>query len=135
MPTVAPTSTATLRANHLDSRKTRTGSENALPVPEIDVEQFAALHNSGSTVIDVRMPDEYESGHVPGARLIPLPELPDRISEVPVGEPVYFVCAGGGRSRKAAEYLAAQGIDATNVAGGTKAWIESGKPTNTGTEP
>ena len=106
-----------------------------MDVSEIDVEALAKLHADGATVIDVRNPDEYESGHVPGARLIPLPEVAERVDEVPEGEPVYVICAMGGRSHKAAEFFRANGIDAVNVAGGTKAWIEADQPTNTGMEP
>jgi rhodanese-related sulfurtransferase len=104
-------------------------------VPEIDAGALAELHATGVTVIDVRNPDEYEAGHVPGARLIPLPEVSDRVDEVPGGTPVYVICALGGRSRKACELLAAQGRDVTNVAGGTKGWIDAGRPVTTGSEP
>ena len=106
-----------------------------MDVPEVDIEAFAALHASGVTVVDVREPHEYEEGHVPGATLIPLGEVPDRVAEVPEGETVYMVCAVGGRSGRAAEFLAAQGRDVVNVAGGTKGWIAAGHPTVAGTEP
>jgi len=48
---------------------------------------------------------------------------------------VYVICAVGGRSRKAAELLISKGVDATNVAGGTKGWIDAGYDTNTGDAP
>lgn len=100
--------------------------------PEIDIATLADLHAQGVTVVDVRNPDEYEAGHVPGAALIPLPEVPDRVAEVPDDRTVYLVCAVGGRSARAAEFLAAQGRDVVNVAGGTKGWIEAGHPTTSG---
>ncbi|HMJ77823.1 MAG TPA: rhodanese-like domain-containing protein [Iamia sp.] len=106
-----------------------------MDVPEVDIETFAALHASGVTVIDVREPHEYEEAHVPGAVPIPLGEVPDRTAEVPEGQTVYLVCAVGGRSGRAAEYLLGQGRDVVNVAGGTKGWIEAGNPTVAGTEP
>lgn len=106
-----------------------------MDVPEVGIEPFAALHAGGVTVVDVREPHEYEEAHVPGARLIPLGEVPDRVAEVPEGETVYLVCAVGGRSGRAAEFLAGQGRDVVNVAGGTKAWIAGGHPTIAGTEP
>ncbi len=106
-----------------------------MTVPEIDVTALADLHAAGATVIDVRNPDEYEAGHVPGATLIPLPEIPDRVGEIPLGEPVYLICAVGGRSMRAAEFLAAQGADVTNIAGGTKGWIAAGLPTTAGDQP
>ena len=106
-----------------------------MDVPEIDVSTLADLQARGATVIDVRNPDEYEAGHVPGARLIPLPEVPERVDEVPGDGPVYVICAMGGRSRKACELLQAQGRDVTNVAGGTKAWIEEGHTVTVGSQP
>jgi rhodanese-related sulfurtransferase len=104
-------------------------------VPEIDVETLVGLQASGATIIDVRQPDEYEDGHVSGARLIPLGEVPDRATEIPSEGPVYVICKSGARSARAAEWLIAQGTDATNVAGGTMAWIEAGHPVVTGGEP
>jgi rhodanese-related sulfurtransferase len=83
----------------------------------------------------VRNPDEYEEGHVPGAVLIPLSEVGERVDEVPTGTPVHVICAMGGRSRKACELLAAHGRDVTNIAGGTRGWIASGQPVTTGSEP
>jgi len=106
-----------------------------LDIPEIDVAALADLHATGATIIDVRNPDEYETAHVPGAALIPLPEVPERIGEIPTDGPVYVICAVGGRSRKACELLAAQGHDATNIAGGTNAWVEAGYEVNTGPTP
>jgi rhodanese-related sulfurtransferase len=41
-------------------------------VPEIDVEELAARLDAGAVLVDVRQPDEYEAGHVPTARLVPL---------------------------------------------------------------
>ena len=106
-----------------------------MSIPEVDIATFAERHASGVTVIDVREPDEYVEGHVPGAIPIPLGEVPDRVAEVPEGETVYMVCKVGGRSMRAAEVLAAEGRDVVNVAGGTMAWIEAGHPTVTGDTP
>lgn len=103
-----------------------------MDVPEIDVDELRRRREQGAVLLDVRQPDEYESGHVPGARLIPLPEVPDRLAEVPAGETVLVICKTGGRSRRAAEYLRANGVDAVNVAGGTMAWIEAGHPVDAG---
>jgi rhodanese-related sulfurtransferase len=104
-------------------------------VPEISVDTLEERLKEGVPLIDVRQLDEYTAAHVAGARLIPLDELPDRLDEVPTDTPVYLICAVGGRSARASEWLIAQGVDATNVAGGTKGWIEAGKPTVSGEEP
>jgi rhodanese-related sulfurtransferase len=104
-------------------------------VPEIDIGELARLRSQGITLIDVREPHEYTEAHVPGAQLIPLGTVPDRVDEVPTDRQVYVICAKGGRSRKAAEHYRASGIDAVNVAGGTTAWVEAGEPIATGMEP
>jgi rhodanese-related sulfurtransferase len=49
---------------------------------EVDLAAFAAAHAGGAVVIDVREPDEYLSGHVPGAQLIPLGRLPLRLANL-----------------------------------------------------
>ncbi|MEU2283443.1 rhodanese-like domain-containing protein [Streptomyces sp. NPDC013178] len=81
------------------------------------------------TVIDVRTPGEYASGHLPGALNIPLdqvrralPELRDAAER----RDLLVVCASGARSGKACEFLAGQGIPAATLAGGTGAWAERG---------
>lgn len=105
-------------------------------VPEVDVTELAELHAAGITLIDVREPDEYDEAHVPGAQLIPLATVPERLDEIAGDEgTVYVICAKGGRSLKAAEFYRANGIDAVNVAGGTGAWIQADRPTNAGMEP
>jgi rhodanese-related sulfurtransferase len=101
-------------------------------IEEIDVDRLSALLEEGVVVIDVRMPDEYEQGHVPGAILIPLPELPERLGELPDEETGYVICHLGGRSMKACDFLETQGYAMVNVAGGTQAWIESGRNTVSG---
>lgn len=90
---------------------------------------------AGATVIDVRNPDEYVELRIPGTRLIPLPELGDRLDEVPQGERVYLVCAAGGRSIAAAQVLNAAGYDTVSVRGGTKGWAKQGRPVETGPPP
>lgn len=95
---------------------------------EVDLDTFAGAQAAGAIVLDVRNPDEYESGHVPGARLLPLGELAARQDEVPDADPIYVICASGGRSLTAASALVQAGYRAVSVAGGTKGWIEQGRP-------
>jgi rhodanese-related sulfurtransferase len=56
------------------------------PVKSIDTDQARVLidENPGQemTILDVRQPNEYEAGHIPGAKLIPLPELGNRLAEI-----------------------------------------------------
>lgn len=79
-------------------------------------------------MIDVRERHEFAAARVPGALLIPLGEVVERIDEVPADGTVYVICARGGRSARAVEHFRAQGIDAVNVAGGTLGWIDAGLP-------
>src|SRR5262245_15167778 len=106
-----------------------------MDVPEIDIPALARLHEAGPVLIDVREPHEYTEAHLPGATLIPLATVPEPLAQVPRDGTVYVICAVGGRSRRAAEYYRNQGINAVNVAGGTKAWMEAGQPTSSGLEP
>ena len=75
------------------------------------------------TILDVRQPGEYEEGHIPGARLVPMPVLTDSLKEIDPSKPVLVYCAIGGRSRIAAQTLAGKGYDQViNLTGGFKAW-------------
>jgi len=97
--------------------------------PEVTTADLAAALAGGAEVVDVRTQDEWDSGHVPGIRHIPLDELDGRMGELPKDTRLYVICAAGGRSMKAANALNSAGFDAVNVAGGTMKWIEEGRPT------
>jgi rhodanese-related sulfurtransferase len=101
-------------------------------IPAIDTDELAQRLDDGAPLVDVRQPDEYDEFHIPGARLIPLMELPDRLAEVPTDTTVYVVCGGGGRSGRAVQFLNANGYDTVNVAGGSRAWLEAGRPVEHG---
>jgi rhodanese-related sulfurtransferase len=102
---------------------------------EVDLDAFAEAHAGGAAVLDVRNLDEYTAGHVPGAVLIPLPELAGRQEEIPEGDPLYVICAVGGRSLTATKALVEAGYDAVSVAGGTNGWIERGGEVVPGAPP
>ncbi|MCU0267551.1 MAG: rhodanese-like domain-containing protein [Acidimicrobiales bacterium] len=104
-------------------------------IPEIDVHALAHLRDAGAPIIDVRQPDEYVHAHVAGAELIPLGDLASRLEEIPKGQRVYLICRSGARSMRACEFLAAQGYDVANVAGGTMGWMEAGQPVVSGPMP
>ncbi|CAM5582705.1 rhodanese-like domain-containing protein [Streptomyces aurantiogriseus] len=81
------------------------------------------------TVIDVRTPGEYASGHLPGALNIPLDQLRRALPELRDAaerRDILVVCASGARSEKACELLAGQGVPAATLAGGTGAWATAG---------
>ena len=106
-----------------------------MSIPVIDVEQLSVLVASGARVIDVRETAEYESGHVPGAVHVALSTVPDHIDTFRGDGPAYVICQAGGRSQRACEFLAQHGLDVVNVAGGTGAWINSGRAVVTGSTP
>jgi len=89
-----------------------------------DAEDFISQQPEGTfTVLDVRQPMEYESEHLPGAKLIPLPELPDSLNELDPEKPLIVYCAVGGRSRMAAQLLANHDFKKVYyVEGGMEAW-------------
>ncbi len=86
--------------------------------------EFISTHPGEEiTILDVRQPSEYEKSHIPGAVLIPLSTLSDRLDELEPEKPTLVYCAIGGRSRVAAQMLAGKGFkQVINVAGGIKAW-------------
>ncbi len=84
-----------------------------------------------AVIIDVRNPDEYQSGHLPGATLIPVNSVFARREELPTDKKIIFVCAVGQRSALAAEMAAAGGLPADRIFtmdGGTDAWRTAGEP-------
>ncbi|MGN6132148.1 MAG: rhodanese-like domain-containing protein [Nocardioidaceae bacterium] len=103
--------------------------------PEIDVDQLAEAVRLGASIVDVREPQEYVAGHVPGAVLIPMGQLPSRVAELDRNEPVHVVCVSGNRSAAMTDFLRAAGFDANSVAGGTSGWTASGRPVVTGHAP
>lgn len=103
-------------------------------VPTIDVTELARQRASGAVLIDVRQPAEYAEAHVPGAVLLPLDQLADRLGDVPQSGAVYVICRTGGRSQMGAQFLLQHGVDAINVTGGTLAWIDAGHQVATGAD-
>ena len=104
---------------------------------EISVDDLANLLENGILLIDVRQLDEYQSGHVAGAVHKALQEIPDRFEECVSadGSPTYFICKVGGRSAQACEYLAGESLNVVNIAGGTLAWLHSGRDVVLGDNP
>jgi cysteine synthase/rhodanese-related sulfurtransferase len=80
-------------------------------------------------VIDVRQPEEFNRGHIPGAVNIPLLDLPDSLDQLPIDldTPVLTVCQRGNVSLPGVLYLNSIGYrNARSITGGTNAWIEQG---------
>ncbi|MCI0517672.1 MAG: molybdopterin-synthase adenylyltransferase MoeB [Woeseiaceae bacterium] len=105
------------------------GAGSAVPtsesVPSITVEEFVSLRDSGAIgeLIDVRNPHEYEIVCVPGARLIPLPDLPGRLHELDTSHPYVITCHRGPRSIQAYHILRSSGFTRLRILdGGVDAW-------------
>ncbi|MFD1360681.1 rhodanese-like domain-containing protein [Lentibacillus salinarum] len=74
-------------------------------------------------LIDVREPNEFDKGHILGARNIPLTQMKQRLVELRQDKPVYLYCQGGSRSARAAQLLHKKGYDdISQLKGGFKKW-------------
>jgi rhodanese-related sulfurtransferase len=97
-------------------------------VPELSPTEFAARwpsYGSGEDVVllDVREHDELAVASVDGAVHIPMREIPARIADLDIGKPLVVMCHSGGRSRRVAEFLQANGFsNVFNLKGGIDAW-------------
>lgn len=78
--------------------------------------------------VDVREDDEWQAGHITGARHIPLRELSGRLGELSKDRPIIAVCRSGSRSAAAVRGLRQLGYDAENLDGGVTAWTKAGLP-------
>ncbi len=89
-----------------------------------EARDYIARHREGDyLILDVRQPWEYEEAHIPGAELLPLPELPNHYQKLDPEKPTIVHCAVGGRSRVAAQMLSGLGFkEVYNLAGGIKAY-------------
>lgn len=100
------------------------------PLPRISPE---ALHarlrgDDPPLLLDVREPWEHALAALPGARLIPLEELPWRLDELEPGREVVVYCHHGIRSAAVVEWLRARGVAAVNLEGGIDAWARTVDP-------
>lgn len=104
-------------------------SANSLTLPaEVTPKMVEELRATGEIVIiDVREPEEFALGRIPGATLIPLGELAERTDEVPTDKPVVMVCRSGNRSAQAVQILQKAGFtNIHNMTGGMIAWTAEG---------
>jgi adenylyltransferase/sulfurtransferase len=109
-------------------------SEQHSSVKEIQPSQLADRLATGDDleIIDVREPFEWDIGHIPGARLVPLDRIADEIPRLDKRRETVLYCKVGVRSRFAAEQLADAGLsDVRNLAGGILRWIDEVDPTMT----
>ena len=81
-----------------------------------------SMLDSGYQLIDVRYPEEFDDMHIPGSRLIPLHELPNRLGELDKSQRYIVYCHSGNRSAIAALKLAQEGIEVLSLEGGIRDW-------------
>lgn len=79
-------------------------------------------------LIDVRTPDEFNSGHIAGAVNISVDTIANRLSEIPHDRPIVVYCHSGNRSKQAAQILAQAGYSDIRDLGGINTWTSQGYP-------
>jgi hydroxyacylglutathione hydrolase len=114
-------------ARHLDQPEAAflTAPERIARASRLTVPELASSLRSANppALIDVRNPGEVAAGWIPGARHIPLAQLPSCLADVPRDRPVVVYCAGGYRSSVAAALLRREGLpDVSDLLGGYQAW-------------
>ena len=109
------------------------GAKTQEGVPEMTVRELKARLDSAEPppqIIDVREPQEHAICRIPGAQLIPLAQLPQRLAEIDRDREVVVHCKVGARSARAVAFLRGQGYaNARNLTGGILAWIDQVDPT------
>ena len=86
--------------------------------------QLADRMAQGATLVDVRSPAEFKSGHVPGAINVPVDDLRERFAELPSTNVIVY-CKVGQRGHTAATLLGELGVEAENLDGGYQTWVNS----------
>jgi rhodanese-related sulfurtransferase len=104
------------------------GSPTPSHVPEVRARAAQAMVAAGALLLDVREPEEWRSGHAPGALLVPMAQVSARREELAGAATVVVVCRSGGRSGAVTQSLRQTGIDAVNLSGGMSAWVAAGLP-------
>ena len=95
----------------------------------VDVREASRRQAAGALLIDVREQSEWNQGHAPGATLIPLGSVPNRLTDIPRDQDVLLICRSGNRSRSAQRQLQQLGYQRVfNVTGGMNAWASAGLP-------
>jgi rhodanese-related sulfurtransferase len=101
----------------------------ATPMSQEVLIQHQTQHPDHLYVLDVRTPQEYAEGHVPGAVNVPYDQLASRLAEVPKDKDVVLYCKSGRRAGIAADVLAANGYKRlSHLEGDMNAWVEKGRP-------
>jgi len=101
----------------------------AAPMSQEALLEHQSRHPDHLFVLDVRTPQEYAEGHVPGAVNVPYDQLASRLAEVPQDKDVVLYCKSGRRAGIAADVLAENGYTRlSHLEGDMSAWIAKGRP-------
>ncbi len=111
-------------------------AKKQMELPEMTVQELKQLLDSGAddfVLVDVRNPNEYEIAKIPGAVLIPLPDIErgvgvEKVKELLNDHRLIAHCKMGGRSSKALGILKEAGIEGINLKGGINAWSQEIDP-------
>ena len=103
------------------------GSTSSLPAEVSPAEGYQMVQN-GAFFLDVRRRDEWDQYHAIGATLIPLDELPNRLSELPKDKQIVVICHSGNRSKTGRDILLQNGFQATSITGGLLQWYANNLP-------
>ncbi|MEC0168836.1 rhodanese-like domain-containing protein [Paenibacillus graminis] len=96
-------------------------------IPQITAQELRQRLESGEdlVLIDVREDDEVAFGMIPGAKHIPMGEIPQHTEELPQETEIVFICRSGARSQRVCEYLQQFGYRTSNLSGGMMDWNET----------
>ena len=96
----------------------------------IDPKSYTEQFGDGveHVLIDVRTPEEYNSGHIPGSVNINVENIANRLDEIPSDVPVVLYCRSGNRSATAAQILVRAGYEEVYDLGGIQTWVAEGYP-------
>ena len=97
---------------------------------------WALVQGGRAQLIDLRQRDEIGLPRIPGARAIPLDELPSELATLDRERPLVLVSGTGRKAAEAMDVLRSAGVTACAVEGGMRAWLAAGLPTgNSALEP
>ena len=112
---------------YLIASSVRGGNSSGL-ASTVSTDEAYQMYQNGTFVLDVRTQAEWNDYHVPNTTLIPLDELPNRLSELPKDQEIVVICHSGNRSQKGRDILLNAGFNATSMTGGILAWYNKGYP-------
>ncbi|MDA8116750.1 MAG: rhodanese-like domain-containing protein [Actinomycetota bacterium] len=95
-------------------------------LPSVSARDAHGMISDGAQLVDVREKMEWDYGHAPSAKHIPLNTIPANLHKIDKTKPVIVVCRGGSRSASAAAFLSEQGFNVHNLEGGMVSWARHG---------